>query len=448
MISDRQLWGIGGLSVVGTLVVLLGASGRGDIARAAAAAFGGSGSPTTQAAAATTPATGGDAAASDGAAAVAADASDLAGAGTASGTTDAAGPTDDGGQTDGGSSSDAGTTDGAAATTPGRTPSKIKHVFVVELAGQGSGVAFGAGSLATYLNGALRPKGVLLTGFSSLGTSGIADRIALVSGQPPNAATKAGCTTYSQIPPLTAPDANGLITQDGCTYPSTIVTVAEQLSGKRLTWKGYAEDLDQGPRGAAATCRRPDPDKPDDTQSPRPGDTYAARNVPWVYFRSLIDVAACDTGVVPLSRLKSDLAATATTPNLTYVSPGLCSDGSEPADACASGNPGGLAAADAFLQQIVPPILASPAYQQDGLLVITFAGAPGTDGAPAKNGALLLSRFLPAGGTVGTAYDPYSLLRTIEDIFALPKYLAKAADATSFADDVLASARPVQAGDD
>ncbi len=95
----------------------------------------------------------------------------------------------------------------------------------------------------------------------------------------------------------------------------------------------------------------------------------------------------------------------------------------------------------------MPTILASPAYQQDGLLVITFAGGP-TAGSPSKNGALLLSRYVTAGTTVDTAYDPYSLLRTIEDLFALPKYLAKANDATSFADTVLAAAKPAVAGGD
>ncbi len=331
-----------------------------------------------------------------------------------------------------------------ATTADERKPSNIKHVFVITLAGKGVDATFGAGSPATYLATDLRPKGVLLSGFTSLGSSAIADRIALVSGQPPNPSTSAGCPTFNLIPPLTQPDKDGVIAKDGCVYPNTIQTLAEQLSGRKLRWQAYAEDHDRGPKGSAATCRRPDYDRPDDTTAPRPGDTYAARNVPWVYFRGLIDVASCDSGVVPLSKLGEDLSALAKTPNISYVAPGLCSDGSR--GACADGEPGGLAAADAFLRRVVPPILASAAYQQGALVIITFAGSAGS--GPERNGTLLLSKYLQAGGTVDRAYDPYSVLRTIEDLFAIPTYLAKAKTATSFADDVLAAARPVAPGDD
>lgn len=445
MRGDRRLWSLGGLSALATLIVLLGASGSGaDITRAAAAVLGRA--PASQAAPATAPAdsartTTSDDSTRDGAAATTAAATDP---GTTA-VTDAASDdtSDDSTEVDagGGGGGGSGPDSTPAATTP---TSNIRHVFLITLAAKGLDATFGAGSPANYLTGELRPKGVLLSGFRSLGGAAVADRIAAVSGQPPNAATRAGCTTYSQIPPLTTPDKAGVIAQDGCVYPNTVVTIGEQIQGARLQWKAYAEDLDQGPRGAAATCRRPTLDQQDDTLEPRPGDTYTARNVPWVYFRASIDVANCDTGVVPLSRLSADLSAVKSTPNLVYVAPGLCSDGSR--EACSDGAPGGLAAADAFLRRTVPGILASPAYRQDGLLVITFAGAPG--GGDDANGTLLLSPYLTGGGTVDRAADPYTLLRTFEEIFGIQKYLAKAAGATSLTADALAGARPVQPGDD
>ncbi|MFT4034299.1 MAG: hypothetical protein QM679_01840 [Patulibacter sp.] len=450
MNGDRQLRALAALSSVATLTVLLGASGSGsELARAAAAAF----APRPVSVAATVPqadtadtARHGDPSSTH-AATAAAPSGNADGAGNAS---DTIANSEGESSINDEASEDPETTDTAdatTATTPGdRTASNIKHIFVITLAGQGYDATFGSGSAATYLNGTLRPKGTLLANFSSLSGSGIADRLAMVSGQPPNAATKAGCTTYSQIPPLTNPDDDGVITATGCLYPNTIVTVGEQIQGRRLTWKGYAEDLDQGPSGGATTCRRPNPDQPDDTIDPRPGDTYATRNVPWVYFRSLIEVANCDSGMTPLATLTTDLATATTTPNFAFISPGSCTDGSHPA--CADGQPGGLAAADAFLERTVPAILASAAYQQDGLLLITFAGGPGGTDAATNNGALVLSRFATAGSTVSTAYDPYSLLKTVEDLFALPKYLANANDATSFADDVLAAAQPPKPGDD
>ena len=144
--------------------------------------------------------------------------------------------------------------------------------------------------------------------------------------------------------------------------------------------------------------------------------------------------------------MEADLASASATPNLVYIAPNLCNDGTE--SPCVDGSPGGLAAADAFLASWVPKILASPAYRADGLLVVAFAGdvtppaagAPAPDpAAPVTNGALLVSRYAQAGGTNGTAYDPYSLLRSLEDLFAL-RPLARAATASSFAPTVLAGA--------
>jgi hypothetical protein len=43
-------------------------------------------------------------------------------------------------------------------------------------------------------------------------------------------------------------------------------------------------------------------------------------------------------------------------------------------------------------------------------------------------GALLLSRYVPHGATDTTTYDPYSLLRTTEDLFGL-SHLAMAGGA-------------------
>jgi hypothetical protein len=85
--------------------------------------------------------------------------------------------------------------------------------------------------------------------------------------------------------------------------------------------------------------------------------------------------------------------------------------------------------------------------------VITFADGPPGDGSgccqsagagagPASGGgrvgALLLSRYVTAGGESTTPYNHYSLLRTVEDIFGLP-HLADAGQpsVTSFSGDVL-----------
>lgn len=336
--------------------------------------------------------------------------------------------------------------DAPVTSTPSDVPpaTNIKHVFVFTLQGQGYDAAFGASSTAPYLAGELRKQGTLLTNFSSLGRSDVADRLAFVGGQPPNAASKSGCPIYQEVGPLENPDENGVIEKDGCIYPNTVLSLGDQLTSNKLTWQSYAEDHDKGPGGANQLCRRPISGEPDDTQAPRPGDAYAAKNNPWVYFHSLLDLSGCDADVGPLGKLTEDLADAKKTPNLAYVAPNLCHDGSTQTAGCDGAT--GLAGADEFLKAWVPRILENAAFKEAGLLVITFAGGPGTTDTPSKNGTLLISRFAEAGGTDDTAYDPYSLLRSTEDLLGI-KALAKAKDATSFAGTVLASSKVLTEGD-
>jgi len=130
----------------------------------------------------------------------------------------------------------------------------------------------------------------------------------------------------------------------------------------------------------------------------------------------------------------------ATTPNLAYITPNLCHDGHD--TPCVNGEPGGLTSADAFLRTWVPRILASPAYRQDGLLVVTFdeSDSPQSDASasggemPGPNsplpgitgpgggrvGAVVLSRHTTPGTTSSVGYNHYSLLASIEDAFRLP----------------------------
>lgn len=355
-------------------------------------------------------------------------------------------PSDTGDGGDGGSGSGS---DPRAAAEP--QPTKIRHVFLIVLAGHGFDATFGGGSPANYLNATLRPKGTLLTGYSSLGRAGLADELAIVGGQPPNADTRSDCPVYREIPPTRTPSRTGEITADGCVYPNTVTTLADQLSASRRDWRAYVEDLDRGPAPAPGvaprtTCRHPASNAADDTLRARAGDGYATRHNPFVYYHSLLDLGDCDANDGALAQLEGDLKSARSTPSLAYIAPNLCNDGTE--SPCVDGTPGGLAAADAFLATWVPKILASPAYRADGLLIVAFAGdvtppadpaAPPATDQPVRNGALLVSRYAQAGGTAGTAYDPYALLRSLEDLFAL-RPLGRAATAGSFAPTVLGKA--------
>ena len=87
-------------------------------------------------------------------------------------------------------------------------------------------------------------------------------------------------------------------------------------------------------------CGHPAVGAPDGTETAVPGDGYATRHDPFVYFHSIIDdTALCDARVVPLGSptgalpasapagttgLATDLAKVSTTPNLSFITPNLC----------------------------------------------------------------------------------------------------------------------------
>ena len=66
----------------------------------------------------------------------------------------------------------------------------------------------------------------------------------------------------------------GLVKGDGCLYPAKTVTLADQLTGAGLAWKGYFEDMGAAPPPADTSCRRPEQGQADPFALPRPGDAY------------------------------------------------------------------------------------------------------------------------------------------------------------------------------
>jgi hypothetical protein len=353
----------------------------------------------------------------------------------------------------------------------------IKHVFVIVLENKGFDETFGAESQAPYLGKTLPSRGVLLTQYFGTTHYSLGNYIAMISGQAGNPQTQGDCERYTEFA-LKGVTADGQAIGSGCLYPATIKTLADQLQARGLQWKAYMEDMGNDPAREALVCAHPMPNTMDLTQSasapservPR-GDQYATRHNPFVYFHSIIDSPACATHVVNLSALQNDLATVQSTPNFVFITPNLCHDGHDAP--CKNGEPGGLVSADTYLKELVPQILQSPAYQQDGLLVVTFdegevsetpngqggfidraIGASCCEQQPGPNfgpfpqtirdgeyleifdsfggdrtGAVLLSPFLDAGRVSTTPFNHYSLLKSLEDVFGIDQHLGYAAQA-------------------
>ena len=342
----------------------------------------------------------------------------------------------------------------AAAAAP--PPPPIRHVFVIVLENKSYAETFGPGSKAPYLATTLPALGKLLPNYYGIGHQSLDNYVAMVSGQAPNPVTQADCQFYTDVVPGTAGPGGQALGQ-GCVYPTSTATVADQLSAAGRTWAGFMQDMGNDPAREAKTCAHPALDSQDKTQSATATDSYATRHDPFVYFHSVIDRPACATSVVPLTALPAALAAGTAAPALSFITPSLCDDGHD--SPCADGRPGGLVTVNQFLAKWVPQILGSPAFNDNGMLVVTFDEAESTGAAadasaccgegPGPNsplpgisglgggrvGAVVVSPFTRPGTTDTTAYNHYGLLRTVEDVFGLAP-LGNAATVAGFGADV------------
>jgi len=280
----------------------------------------------------------------------------------------------------------------------------IKHVFLIVLSDTGFNQAFGAGATATYLSKTLVSQGELLDDFYAVSGGELADEIALISGQGPTVQTAEDCPLYTAITPGTV-GAEGQVLGGGCVYPSQTDTLAEQLTADGLTWKAYVEGIAEAP-AQPATCPHPVLGAADADHLPSAEDPYVTWRDPFVYFESVTGNATCAKSIVGLGQLAPSLKVAKSTPALSYIVPDRCHDGSE--EACAPGEPAGLAASDSFLSTVVPEIESSAAYKAGGLIAITFDQAPQSGPDADASGCCMTSAFpnLPASAPSATATTP------------------------------------------
>lgn len=344
--------------------------------------------------------------------------------------------------------------DGSAVALPA-----IGHVFVIVMENENYAGTFGANPGSPYLGKTLTGMGALLTQYYGIGHVSLDNYIAMVSGQAPNPVTQSDCQNFTEFSGTVPPGStDGQAVGSGCVYPTEVETIGDQLEAAGFSWRQYAEDMALGPNsGMTATCRHPVLGRQDSTQTATASDQYATRHVPFVYFHSIIDdQPRCDGHVVDLGVLDADLNSVATTPNLVFITPDLCSDGHD-ATCANSAQAGGYAGIEDFLKTWIPKITSSPAYQQDGMILIIFDEAANTDASACCNeqsgpnspspgisgagggrvGAVVLSQFTRPGSVSNAGYNHYSLLRSIEDLFGLAHLgYAGQAGLQGFGDDV------------
>jgi hypothetical protein len=319
----------------------------------------------------------------------------------------------------------------------------IKHVFVIVLENESAATTFPASGTAPapFLADTMVSQGALLPNYYGTGHNSNDNYISMISGQAPNLENSEDCVGFSNFPSDATTGApyneqEGL----GCVYPSDIPNIASQLDAAGDSWKDYNEDMGNIPTRESAECGHPAIGARDETQSEVNGDAYATRHDPFVYFHNIIDdPTLCDTHVVNLNALSTDLQSASTTPNYVFITPNLCHDGHD-ATCSTPGENGGFKGINDFLSAWIPKIEASPAYQQqNGLIITTFDEAatsdtsdccgeqpgpgeaePGLTGkGGGRVGAVLISPCIAPGTVSDVAYNHYGMLGSVENIFGL-----------------------------
>ena len=188
-----------------------------------------------------------------------------------------------------------------------------------------------------------------------------------------------------------------------------------QLLNAGISWKGYFESI------SGTNCPLSS------------SGLYAAYHNPFVYFDDITSNAGfCRSQLRPYAELAADLTNN-TVARYNFIVPNLCNDMHNANDArCASSNR--ITTGDLWLAAEIPRIMQSPAYANNGAILITWDEST-LPPIQVPIGMIVISPLAKGGGYVSTNhYTHASTLRTMQEVFGVRPFLGAAATATSLGD--------------
>ena len=286
----------------------------------------------------------------------------------------------------------------AALCVPAATPVQaatvpaLNHVFVIVMENHAYNQIIGS-SAAPYTN-SLLGSGALATNYYGVTHPSQPNYIAATSG-------------------VTGNQSNADQTLD-------VPNIVDQLESLGKTWKAYMQSFALCGRDALATACG--------------SELYVRKHNPFISYADVQRSPARVAKIVDLRELEADLAR-GNVANYNWISPDQCNNmhGRGPAsDPCSSSHkPELIAAGDKFLSTWVGKIMASPAWDGNSVIFITwdesdfssadpggFGDTRGCCGASPGGGHVLtivISRSDHAARRSDVAYNHYALLRTIQD---------------------------------
>jgi hypothetical protein len=232
---------------------------------------------------------------------------------------------------------------------------------------------------APYLNSLIAKYG-LATHYGDNGHPSMPNYLAMASASTQGASDDRG--------PTTAP------------FPVDADNLGNQLQQAKIPWRAYQESM-------GSACRLGS------------SGNYAPKHNPFVYFKNIQNGAngLCANVDVDYSQFAADLAGG--TYKYMWITPNLLSDGHDPSNDPVTG----LKQSDAWCATEIPKILASTAFQNGGILFVTWDEAEGRNGDdPDKIPMIVITKNIKAAGmTSATAFDHTSYTATVEDLFGLPR---------------------------
>jgi phosphatidylinositol-3-phosphatase len=201
---------------------------------------------------------------------------------------------------------------------------------------------------------------------------------------------------------------------DGHRYSGT--NIVDQMESHHLSWKAYMEGM---PRVGFTG----------DSYPTSKIDLYERKHNPFMMYRDVLNSAARRANVVPGVRIFHDLKV-GHVPTLSFISPNLCHDMhgiKAPHSPCPPNQKALIKTGDAALHVLVGSIFHSPAWVGDSTIFIVWdegttvtgcCGSPKGDGG-GKVVTIVIARTGVRHFVSHTAYNHYSLLKTLEDVWGL-----------------------------
>jgi hypothetical protein len=214
-------------------------------------------------------------------------------------------------------------------------------------------------------------------------------------------ATQFYAVTHPSLPNYIAMTSGGLngITSNCTNCHTSAPNLVTQMERAGISWKGYMEDL---PEPCSNVAQSSD-------------GMYAKKHNPFMYYDDITNNPSRCNKVVPLTQLDADIH-NGELPRFVWVTPNMCHDMHD----CK------VSEGDAWMSKFVPKLLRTLGPR--GLLVVTFdegnsnAGCCSGSGAAGGRIATILAGPAAKAHTRSSVHMTlYSLLRTIEDSWRLPR---------------------------